>query len=115
MSVRLYADANVDGRLILALRRRSVDIVWAREDGAGRLKDPLILDRATELGRVVVTGDHYFLSEAARRQAAGISFVGVIYYEQQAHPLAKLLEDLELVAEAGHPDEMRDSVLWIPL
>jgi predicted nuclease of predicted toxin-antitoxin system len=49
------------------LRLREVDVLTAQEDGAATLDDPVLLDRAMALGRVVFTQDEDFLREAHRR------------------------------------------------
>jgi len=47
------------------------------------MPDPIILDRATELQRVVFTQDEDFLAIANRRQQEEVNFAGVIYSHQQ--------------------------------
>jgi hypothetical protein len=56
-----------------------VDVVTAYEDSAHELADPELLDRATNLGRVLFTQDDDLLAEATKRQRTGITFGGVIY------------------------------------
>ena len=48
-------DVHVPAGIVRALRRRGVDVLTAQEDGAARLSDPALLDRATVLGRMVFT------------------------------------------------------------
>jgi len=67
MSVRLYMDVHVRRTVTAGLRLRGVDVMTAQEDGAGELLDPELLDRATELGRVLFTQDDDLLREAKRR------------------------------------------------
>jgi Domain of unknown function (DUF5615) len=52
MSLKLYMDRNVRQEIIHGLRRRGADVLTAYEDGADRLRDPQLLDRATALGLV---------------------------------------------------------------
>ena len=82
MSVGLYMDVHVRWAITAGLRRRGVDVVTAQEDGTARFDDPALLDRATQLGRVLVSQDDDLLQEAARRQAAGERFSGVVYSHQ---------------------------------
>jgi predicted nuclease of predicted toxin-antitoxin system len=79
LSLRLYMDHNVPGPITAGLRSRGVDVLTAAEDGARRMPDAQLLDRATSLGRVLVTQDADLLAEGAHRQRAGIQFAGVIY------------------------------------
>ena len=55
MSVRLYMDVHVRRAVTAGLRLRGVDVLTAQEDGNRELLDPELLDRATELGRVLFT------------------------------------------------------------
>jgi|SRR5215467_1628128 len=79
MSVHLYMDVHVRRTVTAGLRLRGVDVLTAQEDGTGELPDPELLDRATELGRVLFTQDDDLLREAKRRQQTGESFAGIIY------------------------------------
>ena len=53
----LYADENFPLRVIEELRHLGVDVLTAFEDGRANqsITDPIILARATELGRAIVT------------------------------------------------------------
>src|SRR5262249_15917095 len=78
----LYMDVHVRRAGSAGLGLRSVDVLTAQEDGIGELPDPELLDRATELGRVLFTQDDDLLREAKRRQQTGESFAGLIYVHQ---------------------------------
>jgi predicted nuclease of predicted toxin-antitoxin system len=62
-----YFDENVPGAIVEGLRQRGIDVLTAQEDGFDETPDPLVLDRAGELGRVLFTRDDDFLREAAAR------------------------------------------------
>lgn len=70
-SVSLCTDVHGRRAITKTLRLRDVDVLTALADGADRLPDPMLLDRATRLGRVLVTQDEDLLAEATRRQRAG--------------------------------------------
>ena len=57
MSVRFYMDVHVPRALTEGLRLRGTDVMTAQEDGARRLGDPELLDRAAALGCVLFTRD----------------------------------------------------------
>jgi len=80
MAVALYMDAHIPRAITLGLRMRTVDVLTAQEDGAGTLPDPALLERATQLGRVLFTFDDDLLLEAVKRQAETKPFSGVIYF-----------------------------------
>lgn len=115
MSLGLYMDEHVPAAVTDALRGRGVDVLTAQEDGREEAPDPELLDRAAELGRLIVTRDADFLVEAARRQRAGESFVGVVYAHQLRVSIGRCVDDLELIAQACDLDDFADRVQHLPL
>ena len=97
------------------MRKRGVDVITAQEDGTALWKDPDLLDRAGELGRVFFSQDEDLLVEAARRQRQGVIFKGVIYAPQLSLTAAQFIEQLELLAKAGVPGDFANSVQYLPL
>lgn len=67
MSVALYMDVHVQMAITKALRQRGVDVLRSQEDGTATASDPDLLDRATQLNRVLFSQDEDFLTEAHRR------------------------------------------------
>ena len=110
MAIQLYMDHHVDKDITRGLRRRGVDVLTAYEDGTNRLDDPDLLDKATELQRLLVTQDDDFLSDAARRQRQGIYFYGVAYGHQMRLDVGPAVNDLELIAKVYDPVALQDSV-----
>ena len=53
MSIAFYMDENVHRGITDGLRIRDVDVLTVQEDGRTSFRDPAILDRATELERVL--------------------------------------------------------------
>ena len=53
MSVKLYCDVHVRRAVTVGLRIRGVDVLTAQEDAAGHLDDVALLNRASELGRLL--------------------------------------------------------------
>jgi predicted nuclease of predicted toxin-antitoxin system len=66
MPISLYMDAHVPRAITLGLRLRTVDVLTAQEDGSETLSDSELLNRATQLNRVLFTFDDDLLVEAAR-------------------------------------------------
>jgi predicted nuclease of predicted toxin-antitoxin system len=112
--VRLYMDEHVRRAVTRTLRSRGVDVLTAQEDGRERAPDPELLQRATELGRVLFTQDDDLLAEGARRQRVGESFAGVIYAHQDV-PIRVCVDDLELIATVCEAAEYQDRVEYLPL
>jgi hypothetical protein len=115
MPLTLYMDQHVPRAITTGLRLRNVDVLTAFEDGAGELDDPALLDRASALGRVLFSQDDDLLAEAARRQAAGIQYSGVIYAHQLRISIGACIRDLETIAAAAEPEELHQQILFLPL
>ena len=101
--------------ITVGLRLRGVDVVTAYEDGAGDLGDAHLLERASELSRVLFTQDDDLLIEAHGRQLEGQPFVGVVYAHQLRVSIGKCIQDLEIIAKAGEPEDLRNQVQFLPL
>ena len=57
-------DEHVHRAITTSLRLRGVDVLTAQDDGRRHVPDPVLLDRATELGRVLFSQDEDLLVEA---------------------------------------------------
>ena len=114
MSVRLYMDVHVALAITEQLRMRGVDVLTAQMDNATRLEDPPLLDRATELGRILFSRDKDLLKIAAERQR-GVPFSGLVYAHQLRVSIGRCVDDLELVAKATSPEEWVGKVMFLPL
>ncbi|HXF61619.1 MAG TPA: DUF5615 family PIN-like protein [Caldilineaceae bacterium] len=115
MAIKFYFDQNVSKAVSDGLRLRGIDVLTAFEDDAHLLGDADLLDRATQLGRVLVTHDRHFAAEASRRQQAGIFFAGIIYARTWFIPTGALVRDLELVAQVMEPEELANRIEYLPL
>lgn len=98
-----------------ALRRRGVDVLTTQEDDHRGTPDTLLLDRATLLGRVLVTQDKHFLREATTRQADNIPFAGIIYARYDPARIGRYVQDLELIGKAGYPQDYIQRLDRLPL
>ena len=108
-------DHHVPLAITEGLRLRGVDVVTALDDGTSELDDPALLDRASELKRVLFTRDSDFLGEAHRRQYSGILFNGVIYAHQLRVSIGACIYDLEILAKASQSEELINRVEFLPL
>jgi hypothetical protein len=108
-------DHNVPRAITIGLRLRQVDVLTAYEDRSNELNDPLLLDRASELGRVLFTRDDDLLVEAVRRQRTGILFCGVVYAHQLGVPIRQCVDELELIAKSVEPEELLNRIIFLPL
>lgn len=115
MTIALYMDEHIHKGITDGLRQRGVDVLTVQEDGRTGTADPLVLDRATEVQRVIFTQDQDFLAEANRRQVEGINFAGVIYAHQRLVTIGDCIRDLEIIAKASDPEELANRVQYLPL
>ena len=116
MALTLYMDVHMPRAITNGLRRRGVQVVTAQEDGTAELKDPPLLDRATELDCPLYTQDDDLLAEARRRQAEGVR--STVYDDATGQPIRKgsLVEGYPTIG-VGHrldlplPDALIDALL----
>lgn len=115
MPVQLYSDHNVHFGIVKGLRQRGVDIIIALEDDHHKVDDSIVIERVTELNRVIFTQDRDFLEIAAGFQRQGRHFSGVIYAHQLKVSIGDCIRDLEIIAKAGNPEDFKNQVLHLPL
>ncbi|MEP7013219.1 MAG: DUF5615 family PIN-like protein [Acidobacteriota bacterium] len=108
-------DENVNGAITAGLRARGVDLLTVQEDDRSGIPDASVLDRATQLGRCLVTHDVDFLTEVHLRPNAGQSFVGVVYAHPNRIGVGECIRDLELIAEVGDPESQANRIEYLPL
>jgi hypothetical protein len=108
-------DEHVHRAITVGLPVRGVDVLTAQEDGRRKLADDLLLTRATELNRALFSQDEDLLAEAKRRQVEGISFSGLIYAHQMRVTIGACVRDVEIIAQAGNPQDLANRVEFLPL
>lgn len=107
-------DVHVKRAVTDGLRLRRVDVLTAQGDGTAELEDDLLLNRATELNRVLFSQDDDLLREANKRQQSGENFAGVVYAHQLNITVGHCIDDLELIAKATDLEEWINSVVYLP-
>jgi hypothetical protein len=115
MTVRFYADHNIQAAVVAALSARGVDCVTAAEDGRPHADDETLLARATQLQRTLVTHDRDFFSIFESWWSAGKEFAGIIHAFPTQITIAQLVDDLTLIAQVCEPEELRNSIVRLPL
>jgi len=108
-------DVHVPAAITRALLLRGVDVLTAQLDGTTEFADPDLLDRATTLGRVLFSQDQDLLAEATHRQRSGRLFAGVVYAHQLRVTIGKCIADLQVLAQAGMPEDFANRVEYLPL
>ena len=114
MGVALYMDVHVPGPITRQLRRRSVEVLTAQEDGYDAAADEEVLARASALGRVLFTQDVRFRVQAEDLLRYDRQFSGLLFGPQLGGTIGQYVEDLELIAKASEPHEWRNVVQYLP-
>lgn len=115
MTLAFYMDHHVERAITAGLRSRGVDVLTAYEDGGDHLRDADLLDRASTLRRVLFTRDQDFLVEATKRQIQDRFFYGVIYAHKLHVSVRTCIDDLELMAKSGVPEDIVNQLIYLPL
>jgi len=76
MAQAWYMDVHVPSAVTAGLRRRGVDVLTSQEDGTREADDAALLQRATDLGRVLFTQDDDLLAIASQWQQEAREFAG---------------------------------------
>jgi predicted nuclease of predicted toxin-antitoxin system len=108
-------DVHVPLAITRGLRRRGLDVLTSQQDGTARMPDNRLLDRATELGRVLFTRDVDLLAEAAARLKSGRRFATVIFARQTEVSIGRCVTDLEVISLTGTPEEALNQIVYLPL
>ena len=114
MSVRFYADEHFPGPITRGLVLRGVDVLTAQLDNRERATDEALLQRATQLDRVLLSSDKDFYTIAHELQAAGRRFSGVLSVPASLSYRAAI-DDLELIAQCSEPDEWAGRISRLPI
>lgn len=116
MRIRFQADADLDGRIVRGLKRKSLDIDMrtAATAGFAGLKDPEVLRLCAESGRVLVSQDRRTMPAHFAAYVATSNCSGVILL-REAISLAVAIEELVLIWSASEAEEWVNRLAWIPL
>lgn len=108
-------DVHVPRAITNQLRLRGVDVLTAQVDGTGQSTDEKLLERATELGRVLFSRDDDLVRLAAQHQSTGVEFAGVVFAHQLQVSIGRCVEDLEMIAKICEPNDLQNRVEFLPL
>ncbi len=114
MAIALYMDVHVPQAITVQLRRRGVDVLTAFDDETRELPDDKLLERVTQLQRVLFTQDIRFRVLAETWQVDRKQFTGLIFGHQLGGTIGQFVKDLELIAKASEPSEWVNAVEYIP-
>ena len=108
-------DVHIPAAITVGLRRRHIDVLTSQEDGTRENDDISLLERATELGRVLFSQDQDLLQITSEWQHTERCFAGLVFSAQQGVSIGQCVEDLELLAQCYTEDEITNQIIFLPL
>ena len=116
-ALRFLIDEDFDNDIVRGMLRRlpTLDIVRVQDVERSGNPDPIVLERAAQDGRVLLTHDvSTMTAHAYARVASGLPMAGVFAVSQLAS-IHAVIEDLVLLAECSLPGEWEGQVRYVPL
>jgi hypothetical protein len=115
--LRLLFDEDVHGDILAGLRLRqpNLDVIRVQDVGLSHTPDAVILEWAAQNGYTVVSVDKKTLAvDAWDRVLRGLPMPGVAILRMLL-TIGQAIDELELVARVGNPDDFRDLVVYLPM
>ena len=109
MPLSILCDEHTPTPVIAGLERQGVDVMSIRRAGLRTAGDPVILDTARQLERVVYTRDADFL----RLNDAGVPHLGILYHHSQKYSIGQAINAVALACQALAMEEMRNRVEYL--
>jgi hypothetical protein len=116
MSPRFLADADLNHKIVVGLRRRepSIDFASARVGGVVGVPDPEVIGIAADSGRILVSHDKKTMPAHFSRFRETRSSAGIILVSQDLD-IGSAIEDLLLIWAATDSEEWANHLGFIPL
>ncbi len=115
MALKIYMDVHVPAAITEGLRRRSLDVLTSQEDGTREADDHKLLERTTELDRLLFSQDCELLRIATEWQRHGGRFTGLVFAHHENTSIGGCIEDIELLARCCDRGEVANRVIYLPL
>lgn len=116
MKLRFQADADLNEDIVTGLLRRAPEIDFQTAETAGLrgLADPVVLARAAQFGRVLVSHDGKTMPRHFGEFITGAESPGLLIVPQSLDPQAAI-EELLLVWVASAAEEWTNRITRLPL
>jgi len=116
MTPRFQADADLNQRIVLGLRRRepAIDFRDAREGGVIGASDAVVLSLAAESGRILISHDRNTMPAHLARFLENHSSPGVIIVSQDL-AVGAAIEDQLIIWATSDAVEWRNQLGFVPL
>lgn len=114
--IRFQADADLNHAIVLAALRRSpgLDFQSAADAGLAGLPDLAVLKLASEQDRILVTHDKRTMPRHFAELIKTFASAGVLVVPQSM-PVAKVADELLLIASATLSEEWVNRIAFLPL
>jgi hypothetical protein len=112
MPLKLAADECVDGRIVLGVRARGIDVATAAEQNLLGASDDEHLSRSVASERVLVTSDHDFLTLVHARLGDGLHFPGLLFILPRT-PVGDAVRAIVDIALTLEEQRLANNIYWI--
>jgi hypothetical protein len=115
MAINFYFDVHIPLAITNGLRIKGIDVLTAQEDDGDQLPDDKLMERATQLNRVLFTFDSDLLVIGAKFKSKEINFSGLTF----AHPIditiGQCVQDLEIISNILTLEETKNQIIFLPI
>jgi Domain of unknown function (DUF5615) len=111
--LKIYADENVDIRVVQGLRRRGIEVTSALEEEKIGATDDEHFVHAASLGSVIFTHDPDFIEIASQKSQRSERHEGIIFAAMHRLPLGECIRRLALYAEVVTAEEMVNRIEFL--
>ncbi len=108
-TLRFYLDEHVDVEIARQLNRLGIDTITVQALETQGEDDPVQLQMATELGRVLCTMDSDYVDLAAE----GAQHAGIVFIPSEHSEIGVVVRFLDLMARVFTDDEARNHVVYV--
>ncbi|MCY3832567.1 MAG: DUF5615 family PIN-like protein [Chloroflexi bacterium] len=108
-SLRFYLDEHLDVEIARQLNQLGIDTITVQALETQGEDDPIQLQMATELGRVLCTMDSDYVDLAAE----GAQHAGIVFIPSEHSEIGVVVRYLELMARVFTADEARNHVEYV--
>ena len=111
----VYLDADsCNARIVRRLESHGIDVVLGTQDGMEHASDESHLQRATDLGRPIVTANYGdFIRISRQRAAAGNEHGGIIIWTQNVRSPESVADSVVEVLRERSEGGLRNALIWV--
>ena len=115
MTLAYYFDEHVPWAITHGVRTAGIEVLRVQDDSLRGVEDEPLLQRATDLGRVLFTQDDDFLAISAEWLRTGRTFPGIVYVHQDRLSYRERIAELIRLSREFSAEQMVNQVVYLPL